>query len=166
MKTPDPATPSPCLAFQPILTRLIDSIEGYRLAADLSDDREFIRFCHLRAEAREVDVEELASAIAETGASPSMEGSRSAAVHRAWIRLSCLTFPAARGRLPAECLRGEMELRRLLRRTDGPAARTARIGRLLEELRYDLAIHLGRLRALRAGVESTMAYAGRPYAAS
>lgn len=153
MKTPIRVPASPKFRFQPILTRLIDSVAGYRLAADLSDHSRFIRFSRQCANAREIHAEELAAAMGEAGFEPSMHGSRSAAVHRAWIALNCRVFPGTSRHLPAECLRGEVELRRLLQRTTQSSARTVRMGRLLEELRDDLAIQLEHLRALGAGPE-------------
>ena len=143
MKTtrPDPeAAP-----LQEILTRLVDSIAGFRLAADFATDAAFIRLCQRSADSREAIVEELAAVIATCGAEPSLEGSREASIHRAWIRLTCQVHPQFRKRLRAECERGEREFQRTLDTRKGPAARNERTGNMLGELRTFVAATLSAL---------------------
>ena len=143
MKTtrPDPeAAP-----LQEILTRLVDSIAGFRLAADFATDATFIRLCQRSADSREAIVEELAAVIAACGVEPSLDGSREASVHRAWIRLTCQVHPQFRKRLRAECERGEREFQRTLNARNLPAARNERTGSMLTELRTYVAATLAAL---------------------
>lgn len=133
-------------AFQEVLTRLVDSIAGFRMAADFSTDPAFIRLCTRTADRRDALVEELAAIVADCGAEPSLEGSREAAVHRAWIRLVCQIHPKFRDRLRAECERGEREFRRTLDARNLPAARNERTGTLLAELREGVEVTLDALR--------------------
>lgn len=144
MKTttrPDPeAAP-----LQEILTRLVDSIAGFRLAADFATDAALIRLCQRSADSREAIVEELAAVIAACGAEPSLEGSREASIHRAWIRLTCQVHPQFRKRLRAECERGEKEFQRTLGTRNLPAARNERTGNMLGELKTYVAATLDAL---------------------
>jgi uncharacterized protein (TIGR02284 family) len=143
MKTtrPDPeATP-----LQEILTRLVDSIAGFRLAADFATDASFIRLCQRSADSREAIVEELAAVIAACGVEPSLEGSHEASIHRAWIRLVCQVHPQFRKRLRSECERGEREFQRTLETRDRPAARNERTGTMLADLRTYVAATLDAL---------------------
>ena len=143
MKTtrPDPeAAP-----LQEILTRLVDSIAGFRLAADFATDASFIRLCQRSADSREAIVEELAAVIAACGGEPSLDGSREASIHRAWIRLTCQVHPQFRKRLRAECERGEKEFQRTLGNRKLLAARNERTGNLLGELKTYVAATLDAL---------------------
>jgi uncharacterized protein (TIGR02284 family) len=142
MKTrPDPeAAP-----LQEILTRLVDSIAGFRLAADFATDAAFIRLCQRSADAREAIVEELAAVISACGVEPSLEGSREASIHRAWIRLTCQVHPQFRKRLRAECERGEREFQRTLDTRNRPAARNERTGTMLADLKTFVAATLDAL---------------------
>jgi len=141
---PDPEAAS----LQEILTRLIDSIAGFRLAADFATDAAFIRLCQRSADAREAIVEELASVIAGCGVEPSLEGSREASIHRAWIRLTCQVHPQFRKRLRAECERGEREFQRTLDTRKFPAVRNERTGNMLAELRTYVSATLDALHRL------------------
>jgi len=144
MKTttrPDPeAAP-----LQEILTRLVDSIAGFRLAADFATDASFIRLCQRSADSREAIVEELAAVIAACGVEPSLDGSREASIHRAWIRLTCQVHPQFRKRLRAECERGEREFQRTIGTRNLPAARNERTGTMLGELKTYVAATLDAL---------------------
>ncbi|MCW1922381.1 PA2169 family four-helix-bundle protein [Luteolibacter arcticus] len=147
---------------QEILTRLNDSIDGFRLAADFSTDSAFIRLCERSAEAREAMVEELAAVIAACGGKPSLEGSREATVHRAWIRFVCQVHPQFRKRLRAECERGEKEFQRTLDTRNGLAVRNERTGTMLADLRAHVATTFSALRH----VESTSRGNTRPHYAA
>ncbi|MCW1885088.1 PA2169 family four-helix-bundle protein [Luteolibacter flavescens] len=145
MKTTTRPNPE-AASLQDILTRLNDSIDGFRLAADFSTDSAFIRLCERSAETREAMVEELAAVIAECGMEPSLEGSREASVHRAWIRFVCQVHPQFRKRLRAECERGEKEFQRTLEGRNRPAARSERTGNMLSDLSAHVATTLSALR--------------------
>lgn len=138
---------SEAAALQGILTRLVDSIEGLRMAADFSTDAAFIRLCERTADRRDGMVEELAAIIAGCGAEPSLEGSREASVHRAWIRFVCQVQPKFRDRLRTECERGEREFRRTIDARH-IAARSERAGVLLADLRHSVATMLVALRRI------------------
>jgi len=159
MKTtrPDPeAAP-----LQEILTRLVDSIAGFRLAADFATDASFIRLCERSADSREAIVEELAAVIAACGVEPSLDGSREASVHRAWIRLVCQVHPQFRKRLRAECERGEREFKRTLD-TRNLAARNERTGTMLADLKTYVAATLDALHR----IELAKSQATRPHYAA
>lgn len=130
---------------QCVLNRLSDSIAGLRLAADFSTDPAFIRLCEVTAELREPLEEELASIIAANGGSPSLHGSREAAVHRAWIRFLCQLLPGARERLRSEVKRGEGHFLRSLEARHIPHARNERTGLLFAALRASAAETLSEL---------------------
>lgn len=148
---PDPEA----AALQEILTRLVDSIAGLRMAADFSTDATFIRLCERTADRRDGMVEELAAVIAGCGAKPSLDGSREASVHRAWIRFVCQIHPKFRDRLRAECERGEREFRRTLDVNHAPAARNERTGALLADLRLSVASMLVALCRVEAATPKT-----------
>jgi uncharacterized protein (TIGR02284 family) len=160
MKTtrPDPeAAP-----LQEILTRLVDSIAGFRLAADFATDAAFIRLCQRSADSREAIVEELAAVIAGCGVEPSLDGSREASIHRAWIRLVCQVHPQFRKRLRAECERGEREFQRTLGAKNRLAVRNERTGTMLGELRTYVAATLDALHRLEEKAHTS----GQRYAAA
>lgn len=148
MKTtrPDPEA----AALQEILTRLVDSIAGLRMAADFSTDAAFIRLCERTADRRDALVEELAAIVASCGSDPSLEGSGEASVHRAWIRFVCQIHPKFRGRLRIECERGEREFQRTLDARRLPAVRNERTGALLADLRMSVATMLVTLRRVES----------------
>ena len=151
------------VALQEVLTRLVDSIAGLRMAADFSTEPAFIRLCARAADRREERVEELAAIVAGCGTEPSLDGSREAAVHRSWIRFVCQIHPKFRDRLRAECERGEREFRRTLDARNLPAARNERTGTLLAGLREGVA---GTLEALRRQEPSTTRASGSGLAAA
>jgi uncharacterized protein (TIGR02284 family) len=118
------------------------------LAADFATDAAFIRLCQRSADSREAIVEELAAVIASCGVEPSLDGSREASVHRAWIRLVCQVHPQFRKRLRAECERGEREFQRTLGTRNRPAARNERTGTMLAELKTYVSATLDALHRL------------------
>ena len=128
---------------QNVLTRYVDSCDGYVQAAEV------IEAPHLKAAfleiagRREVIVKRISTLIRRQGAKPDQEGSPEAAVHRWWIRARAQMSTEELEATLAECVRGEKELERTVRDAleHGAldSANAATLGEIATELRA--AIH-------------------------
>lgn len=106
------AAPAPTDAaeLQAVLTRYVDSCNGYEQAADVMDDPRLAADFLQIAKRRQLIVERVAGMIRKQGEKPDLGGSTEALLHRWWIQLRAgLTTEELRATL-AECIRGEREL--------------------------------------------------------
>ncbi len=99
---------------QNVLTRYIDSCEGYSQAAEVMESPDAASaFLEIAARRKDI-VAKVADLILRLGEKPDRSSSPEATVHRWWIRIRAeLTDEEFRATLE-ECIRGEKELRRTL----------------------------------------------------
>ncbi|MEO7100346.1 MAG: PA2169 family four-helix-bundle protein [Luteolibacter sp.] len=95
---------------QTVLTRYVDSYDGYQQAAAVVENQG-LRAAFLEiAERRKTIVEHVATLITRQGEKPDVEGSPEAAVHRWWIRVRATMTDEEFKATLAECVRGETVL--------------------------------------------------------
>ena len=95
---------------QNVLTRYIDSYDGYQQAAAVVEDAGLAAAFLEIAERRKIIVEHVTTLIVKQGEKPDVEGSPEAALHRWWIRVrACMSDEEFKATL-AECVRGETVL--------------------------------------------------------
>lgn len=99
---------------QEVLTRYIDSRDGYLQAADLAEDTGLSSAFSVIAQRREKIAVRLVSLIRHEGSDADTEGSPEAGIHRWWIRLKERFSSHESAAIIRECLRGEQELARTL----------------------------------------------------
>ena len=97
---------------QNVLTRYIDSCDGYIAAAKAVESQDIATAFLEIAARRKVIVEHVATLIEKEGEKPDEEGSPEAAVHRWWLRLRAQLSGEELEATLAECVRGEKELER------------------------------------------------------
>ena len=99
---------------QNVLTRYVDSYDGYTQAAEVVDSPGLkVAFLEIAAR-RKIIVAHVATLIVKQGEKPEVEGSPEAAVHRWWMRARAnMTSEEFKATL-AECVRGEKELARTI----------------------------------------------------
>ncbi len=104
--------PTDSAELQAVLTRYVDSCDGYLQAAEVMEQPDVATDFREIADRRRLIVERLAGLIAEQGEKADLKGSAEAQMHRWWIQLRAeLTDEELRATLQ-ECLRGEKELAR------------------------------------------------------
>ena len=109
----NPESPE-ALELQEVLTRYIDSRDGYLQAAELAQDTGLSSAFSAIAERREKVAGNIARTVGDLGKRPDLEGSPEAGLHRWWIRLKDRFANHESKAVIAECLRGEKELARTL----------------------------------------------------
>lgn len=114
MSTPD--TPhADALALQEVLTRYVDSRDGYRQAAELVPQEGLAKSFGRIAERRGRIAGKVAELIEAQGRQPDAGGSTAAGLHRWWLRLRDKVTENEADAILAECVRGESELVRTLK---------------------------------------------------
>ena len=110
------ATPrtSDAARLQEVLTRYVDSRDGYLQAAKLVPRQGLAESFQLIAQRRDLIAARMAGLIQEQGAKPDEDGSIEAGVHRWWIRLRDKMTDQETDAVLSECARGEEELERTL----------------------------------------------------
>ncbi len=97
---------------QNVLTRYVDSVDGYTQAAEVVESPG-LRAAFLEIAARrKIVVSHIAVLIVAQGEKPEVDGSPEAAVHRWWIRVRATVTAEEFKATLAECVRGEKELAR------------------------------------------------------
>jgi uncharacterized protein (TIGR02284 family) len=123
---------------QDVLTRYVDSRDGYIQAAELVTSESLAASFRAIAERREVIIGRVAEMIGSQGLKPDLQGSSEAGVHRWWIRLKEKMTEKDTDAVLDECIRGEEELERTLESAlDNPkveAAHTALFREVLAEV--------------------------------
>lgn len=136
---------------QNVLTRYIDSCEGYVQAAEVMESPDAATAFLEIAARRKVIVAKVAELIRGLGEKPNQNSSPEAAIHRWWIRIRAeLTDEELRATLE-ECIRGEKELRRTLDDAIESGCLESVNSRLLREISEEL----------RAAIRSFEAALGR-----
>ena len=105
---------SEAFELQEVLTRYIDSRDGYLQAAELAQDTGLSSAFAAIAERRGKIALKIARMVGDLGKNPGLEGSPEAGLHRWWIRLKDRFAKHESKAIIAECLRGEKELARTL----------------------------------------------------
>lgn len=97
---------------QTVLTRYVDSYDGYTEAAKVVESPSLAAaFLEIALRRKDI-VEQVSSMIAKQGEAPDQEGSPEAAVHRWWIRMRAQMTEEDFKATLEECVRGEQELAR------------------------------------------------------
>lgn len=114
MPTAEEARASDAAELQNVLTRYVDSFDGYTQAAEVVESPGLkAAFLEIAAR-RKTIVEHVATLIVKQGEKADLDGSPEAAVHRWWIRVRAgMTDEEFKATL-AECVRGEKELARTI----------------------------------------------------
>jgi len=110
--TPLPVTDAAEL--QDVLTRYVDSRDGYLQAALLSPESGLAESFKAIAARREAIALRVADLINEQGLKADLDGSPEAGIHRWWIRLKEQASKSDMDSLLGECIRGEEELERTI----------------------------------------------------
>ncbi|NQX00193.1 PA2169 family four-helix-bundle protein [bacterium] len=99
---------------QTVLTRYVDSHDGYLQAAEVVQWPGLAAVFLEIAARRNRIIERVAAMIAQQGGAVDLEGSTEAAIHRWWMRVRAEMTREDFNSTLAECLRGENELSRTL----------------------------------------------------
>ena len=99
---------------QNVLTRYIDSFDGYQEAAKAVNSPSLSNAFLEIAARRKVVVDRVATLIENQGEKVDSDGSPEAAVHRWWIRIRAMMSDEEIRATLAECVRGEKELARTI----------------------------------------------------
>lgn len=99
---------------QEVLTRYVDSRDGYLQASKLVPQPGLAESFELIALRRDLIANKVAEMIEAQGFRPDVGGSPEAGVHRWWIRLRDKMTTQEADAILAECVRGEHELQRTL----------------------------------------------------
>lgn len=109
-----PPAESDAPELQAVLTRYIDSRDGYLKAAEEIDHPALAdTFRGIAARRQEIS-RGLATLIEDQGGAPDLEGSPEAKLHRWWIHLRSGASSHETDAVLAECLRGEKDLERTI----------------------------------------------------
>jgi uncharacterized protein (TIGR02284 family) len=114
MNTIPPAPTSDSARLQDVLTRYVDSRNGYLQAATLVPQQGLAESFQLIAQRRDAIAGRVAALIQELGTKADEGGSLEAGVHRWWIRLRDKRSEQETDAILSECVRGEEELERTL----------------------------------------------------
>lgn len=105
---------SDALRLQDVLTRYVDSRNGYLQAATLVPQKGLAESFGLIAQRRDAVASRIAGLIQAQGTKPDEDGSVEAGIHRWWIRLRDKMTDQEADAILSECVRGEEELERTL----------------------------------------------------
>lgn len=111
------ATKSPlsdAAQLQEVLTRYVDSRDGYLQASKLVPQEALARSFELIAQRRDLIASKVAALIEDQGYRPDEDGSPEASVHRWWLRVRDKMTDQEADAILAGCVRGETELVRTL----------------------------------------------------
>ena len=109
-----PLHTSDSVRLQEVLTRYVDSRDGYLEASKLVQSTGLSETFSLIAQRRDLIASKVAALIEQQGTKPDEEGSVEAGIHRWWIRLREKMTGEDADAILAECVRGEQELARTL----------------------------------------------------
>ncbi len=112
MSTVDSIAAKDAAELQNVLTRYVDSYDGYTEAAKVVESQDIAAAFLEIAARRKVIVDHVATLIENQGEKPDEDGSPEAAVHRWWLRLRAQISSEELEATLAECVRGEKELER------------------------------------------------------
>lgn len=99
---------------QHVLTRYVDSHDGYNQAASVVDSPTLgAAFLEIAAR-RQVMVRRVSTMIVNQGEKADVDGSPEAAIHRWWIRVRAMMTEEEFKAVLSECVRGEKELARTI----------------------------------------------------
>ena len=99
---------------QNVLTRYVDSCDGYMQAAEVVESPSLAAAFMEIAARRKIIVAHVAALIVRQGEKPEVDGSPEAAIHRWWIRVRAKMTDEEFKATLAECVRGEKELARTI----------------------------------------------------
>ncbi len=114
MPTVEEARISDAAELQNVLTRYVDSCDGYSQAAEVVESPSLAAAFLEIAARRKLIVAHVATLIVRQGKKPEVDGSPEAAIHRWWIRVRAKMTDEEFKSTLAECVRGEKELARTI----------------------------------------------------
>ena len=128
---------------QNVLTRYVDSCDGYAEAAKAVDSTDLAAAFLEIAGRRKLIVDHISALIEKQGEKPDEDGSPEAAVHRWWLRLRARMSTEELEATLAECVRGEKELERTVNAALEKGDLESRHAAILAEIAIELkaAIH-------------------------
>ncbi len=114
MPTAEEERISDAAELQNVLTRYVDSCDGYNQAAEVVESQSLAAAFLEIAARRKVIVAHVSALIVRQGEKPEVGGSPEAAIHRWWIRVRAKMTDEEFKSTLAECVRGEKELARTI----------------------------------------------------
>jgi uncharacterized protein (TIGR02284 family) len=143
MSAADSTSAKDAAELQNVLTRYIDSYDGYCEAAKAVESQDIATAFLEIAGRRKVIVEHVAALIENQGEKPKEEGSPEAAVHRWWLRIRATMSSEELEATLTECVRGEKELERTVNAALEKGELESRHAAILAEIAVELkaAIH-------------------------
>lgn len=127
---------------QTVLTRYVDSYDGYTEAAKVIESSSLAgAFLEIAARRKSI-VEQVSSLILKQGETPDQKGSPEAAVHRWWIRVRAQMTEEDFKATLEECVRGEQELARTVQAALDKGHLSARHAEILTHVADELLLSL------------------------
>ena len=115
MSALDAPAPTDAAELQNVLTRYVDSVDGYQKAAEIiANEQLAAAFSEISARRLKI-TERVSRLISSEGGRADESGSAEALIHRWWIALRTNISEEELGSTLAECLRGEKELQRAVK---------------------------------------------------
>jgi uncharacterized protein (TIGR02284 family) len=114
MPATDAPGPSDAAELQAVLTRYVDSHDGYLQAAEVVESSNLATAFREIAARRKIIVDHVSTLIIKQGEKPDSDGSPEAAIHRWWIRVRATMNDEEFKVTLEECVRGEKELARTI----------------------------------------------------
>jgi uncharacterized protein (TIGR02284 family) len=138
MTTEEETRSSDAAELQTVLTRYIDSYDGYQQAAAVVESASLKEAFLEIAARRKLIVAHVATLIVKQGETADVEGSPEAALHRWWIRVRAkMTDEDSKAAL-AECVRGETVLSKTIRNAIDKGDLDSNHAQLLAEVSTEL----------------------------
>jgi len=138
MATEEEIRISDAAELQIVLTRYIDSYDGYLQAAAVVESASLKDAFLEIAARRKLIVEHVATLIVKQGENPDVEGSPEAALHRWWIRIRAQMTDEEFKATLAECVRGETVLSKAIRDAIDKGNLDSNHARILAEISAEL----------------------------
>jgi len=124
---------SDALELQQVLTRYVDSQEGYQQAAELME-REDLASAFREVSVRRLEVgKRIAKLLERKGEEAEAEGSVEGAIHRWWIRLREKIAAEELQAILSECIRGEKALLESLQKAMESSENSEDVGQILRD---------------------------------
>ena len=142
--------PNDAPELQQVLTRYVDSRDGYQQAAESAHDPAFAEAFETIARRRSGIALRLVEEIRDQGLRPDLRGSTEAKIHRWWLNFRADAASDDLHATLSECLRGERELERTIQSALKDAHLLPEHRPLLEAAREDLTATVAELDRLAA----------------
>lgn len=148
MPTGDDAATSAVPDLQEVLTRYVDSTQGYLQAAELMERPDFSAAFTEIAERRGEVAKEMSALIQQEGEHPEESPSVEGALHRWWIRLRETVSDEELAAVISECVRGEKVLLGSIEKALDSQGVTSAQAEVLRRAREEIATTVGQFKTI------------------